>query len=166
MSRTTIHIAVPPERVFAVLADPYTYEHWVVGCKQIRGVEGNWPEAGSAFHHTVGLGPISVPDSTTSVECSRPHRLVLHARARPTGVARVETELHDRNGGTEAIMIELPIEGPMALLHNPIQDWLIDRRNRESLRRLKRLAESSPPAAAPRDPTPVPAQRSSGRTGA
>ena len=36
---------------------------------------------------------------------------------------------------------EVPIEGPPAVLHNPIQDWLIDRRNREGLRRLKQLAE-------------------------
>jgi uncharacterized protein YndB with AHSA1/START domain len=141
MSRTTIHIAAPPERVFAVPADPYTYEHWVVGCKQIRSVEGSWPEPGSTFHHSVGLGPVTVRDSTSSVECSRPHRLVLHARARPTGIARVEIELADSNGGTEATIIEFPIEGPMAWLHNPLQDWLIDRRNRESLRRLKRLAE-------------------------
>jgi uncharacterized protein YndB with AHSA1/START domain len=149
MSRTTIHIAAPPERVFEVPADPYTYEHWVVGCKKIRGVEGNWPEAGSTFHHQVGIGPITVRDSTTSVECSRPHRLVLHARARPTGVARVEIEFHHSNGGTEVIMIEFPVEGPMAVLHNPIQDWLIDRRNRETLRRLKRLVETRPRAAAP-----------------
>jgi uncharacterized protein YndB with AHSA1/START domain len=142
MSQTTIHLAAPPERVFEVLADPYTYEHWVVGCKEIRGVEGNWPEPGSIFHHKVGMGPVTVRDNTSSVECSHPHRLVLHARARPTGVARVEIDLHDRNGGTEAVMVEVPVEGPMALLHNPIQDWLIDRRNRESLRRLKQLAES------------------------
>jgi hypothetical protein len=38
-------------------------------------------------------------------------------------------------------MTEVPIEGPPAVLHNPLQDWLIDRRNRESLRRLKQLAE-------------------------
>ena len=36
---------------------------------------------------------------------------------------------------------EVPIEGPPAVLHNPMQDWLIDRRNREGLRRLKQLAE-------------------------
>jgi len=68
-------------------------------------------------------------------------RLVLRARARPTGVARVEFELAGRDGGTEVIQSERPIEGPPARLHNPVQDWLIDRRNREGLRRLKQLVE-------------------------
>ena len=66
---------------------------------------------------------------------------MLRARARPTGVVRVELDLAARDGGTEAVMTEVPVEGPPALLHNPLQDWLIDRRNRETLRRLKRLAE-------------------------
>lgn len=63
------------------------------------------------------------------------------ARARPTGVVRVELDLAARDGGTEVVMTEVPVEAPPALLHNPLQDWLIDRRNRETLRRLKRLAE-------------------------
>ena len=141
MARTTIHVSAPPEAVFAVLADPATYEDWVVGCKDIRGVEGRWPEPGATFHHTVGLGPLTVKDTTSVTECARPHRLVLRARARPTGVARVELDLAEREGGTEVTITELPVEGPPALLHNKAQDWLIDRRNREGLRRLKRLAE-------------------------
>ena len=73
--------------------------------------------------------------------CEPGRRLVLRARARPTGVARVEFELAGRDGGTEVIQSERPIEGPPARLHNPVQDWLIDRRNREGLRRLKQLVE-------------------------
>lgn len=141
MSRTTIHVSAPPADVFAVLADPHAYPDWVVGAKHIRAVEGAWPEPGATFHHSVGIGPITVNDSTSVVEVAAPHRLVLRARARPTGVARVELDLAERDGGTEVVMTELPIEGPPALLHNPLQDRIIDRRNRESLRRLKRLAE-------------------------
>ena len=142
MARTTIYAAAPPEAVFAVLADPYTYDTWVVGCKEIRGVERGWPESGSTFHHSVGMGPITVKDSTSVTESAPPDRLVLRARARPTGVARVEFDLAARDGGTEVTITEVPVEGPPALLHNPVQDWLIDRRNRETLRRLKRLAEA------------------------
>jgi uncharacterized protein YndB with AHSA1/START domain len=141
MARTTILVNATPDAVFAVLSDPWTYEHWVVGCKEIRGVEGEWPEPGSTFHHSVGLGPLTVKDSTSATESAPPHRLVLRARARPTGVARVELELAARDGGTEVTITEVPIEGPPAVLHNPVQDWLIDRRNREGLRRLKQLAE-------------------------
>ena len=141
MARTTIQVAAAPDRVFAVLSDPLTYDHWVVGCKEIRGVEGAWPAPGATFHHSVGLGPITVRDSTSVVESLPARRLVLHARARPTGVARVELDLAARGGGTEVVITEVPIEGPPAWLHNPLQDRLIDRRNRESLRRLKQLAE-------------------------
>jgi hypothetical protein len=127
--------------VFAVLADAWTYEHWVVGCKQIRDVDATWPDPGATFHHSVGLGPLTVRDSTTVLESAAPARLVMRARARPAGVARVELDLAERDGGTEVVMTERPISGPPALVHNPLQDWLIDRRNREGLRRLKRLAE-------------------------
>jgi uncharacterized protein YndB with AHSA1/START domain len=141
MARTTIHVAAAPDRVFAVLADAWTYEHWVVGCKQIRDVDATWPDPGATFHHSVGLGPLTVRDSTTVLESAAPARLVMRARARPAGVARVELDLAERDGGTEVVMTERPISGPPALVHNPLQDWLIDRRNREGLRRLKRLAE-------------------------
>jgi uncharacterized protein YndB with AHSA1/START domain len=141
MARTTIHVAAEPERVFAVLADPYTYDEWVVGSKRIRGVEGAWPEPGATFHHAVGIGPFTVRDTTSVLDSAPPRRLVLSARARPTGVARVEFDLTPDEGGTEVVMTEVPVEGPPALLHNALQDCLIDRRNRETLRRLKQLAE-------------------------
>ena len=141
MARTTIHVSVEPERVFGVLADPFLYPQWVVGCKEVRRVDGDWPEPGATFHHSVGLGPISVRDSTSVVESEPAQRLVLRARARPTGVARVELELAAVDGGTRVAISERPIAGPPALLHNPAQDWFIDRRNRNSLCRLKRLAE-------------------------
>ena len=141
MARTTIQISAPPEAVFAIMSDPFSYSQWVVGCKEIRRVDGDWPEPGATFHHSVGLGPITVRDTTSVEVCERDRRLVLRARARPTGVARVEFDLAPQDGGTEVTQLEHPIEGPPALLHNPVQDWLIDRRNREGLRRLKQLAE-------------------------
>jgi uncharacterized protein YndB with AHSA1/START domain len=141
MARTTITIDAEPARVFAILADAWTYEHWVVGCKEIRTVDDSWPAPGATFHHSVGLGPITVRDTTTVLESDPSQRLVLRARARPTGIARVEVDLAERDGGTEVVMRERPVSGPPALLHNPLQDWLIDRRNREGLRRLKQLAE-------------------------
>ena len=141
MSRTSIHVGAPPERVFAVLADARSYERWVVGCKTIRAVDANWPAAGSTFHHSVGVGPLTLRDSTTVQESRAPERLVLRARARPTGVARVELDLSARDGGTDVVMSEVPVEGPTALAHNRLQDWLIHRRNTETLRRLKQLAE-------------------------
>lgn len=141
MARTTTQVAAMPDRVFAVLADGWTYERWVVGCKEIRDVDAGWPAPGATFHHSVGMGPIAVRDTTTVIESDPGRRIVLRARARPAGVARVEIDLAEHDGGTQVTMVERPVSGPPALLHNPVQEWLIDRRNRESLRRLRRLAE-------------------------
>jgi uncharacterized protein YndB with AHSA1/START domain len=120
-------LPVPPERVFAVLADPETYACWVVGSHSIRSADATWPAPGSKLHHRVGVGPFTLNDSTEVLEADPPRRLVLQARARPLGSARVAME-----------------EGPgdlfSRLLHNPLADRLLGRRNDESLRRLGELA--------------------------
>ena len=141
MARTSTHVDTSPERVFEILDDARTYEFWVVGCKEIRSVDPEWPAVGSAFHHTVGLGPISVSDSTSVLEREHPRHLKLRARARPSGVAHVEFDVSPSGSGSNVAITELPVEGPPAKLHNPLQDKLIDRRNVETLRRLKWLAE-------------------------
>lgn len=141
MSVTSTHTSASPEAVFDVLDDAWTYEFWVVGCADIRAVDDAWPSPGAAFHHSVGIGPFNVDDSTSIVERDRPHSLELRARARPAGVARVRFDLAAQGSGTEITIEEAPIEGLPARLHNPLQDHLIHQRNVETLRRLKWLAE-------------------------
>lgn len=141
MSRTSCHVDASADAIFDVLDDARTYEHWVVGCKDIRSVDTDWPRVGAAFHHKVGLGPVSIKDSTSILERDRPHRLKLRARARPAGVAHVEFELAPNASGTTVTILEEPVEGLPAKLHNPLQDRLIHGRNVETLRRLKWLAE-------------------------
>jgi uncharacterized protein YndB with AHSA1/START domain len=141
MATTTSHFAATPERVFSVLSDPRSYEYWVVGSKEIRHWDDDFPAVGSSFHHTFLIGPMPVRDSTTVLEADPPRRLKLRARARPTGIAHVTLEMAAEDGGTEVSITEVPVEGIAARLHNPLQDKLIQVRNVESLRRLKRLAE-------------------------
>jgi uncharacterized protein YndB with AHSA1/START domain len=140
MSKNRHTIPATPEEVFAVLADARTYQHWVVGCDDIRAVEGDWPAVGSRFFHTVGVGPIKTKDNTKVVEVDAPHRLVLEARARPAGVATVIFELRPVDGGTatEVEIDEYPIKGVAKTIHNPVQDGLIKVRNVETLRRLEK----------------------------
>ena len=141
MSITSAHVDAPPERVFDLLDDASTYEFWVVGCVDIRAVDDGWPAPGAAFHHSIGIGPLTVDDSTTVVTRDRPRSLELRARARPAGIARVSFTLEPQGSGTTVTIDEAPIEGLPALLHNPLQDHLIHRRNVETLRRLRWLAE-------------------------
>ena len=141
MATTTAHVAASPERVFAVLSDPRSYEYWVVGSKEIRHWDPDFPAKGTRFHHTFLIGPLPIRDSTSVLEVDPPRRLLLRARARPTGVAHVALDLEPRDGGTQVSITEWPVEGLAARLHNPLQDKLVQKRNVESLRRLKRLAE-------------------------
>jgi uncharacterized protein YndB with AHSA1/START domain len=141
MATTTTHVAAPPERVFAVLSDPRTYEYWVVGSKEIRHWDPDFPALGTSFHHTFLIGPVPIRDTTTVLAVDPPRRLLLRARARPSGIAHVALDLEAKDGGTEVSITEWPVEGIAAKLHNRVQDKLIQMRNVESLRRLKRLAE-------------------------
>ena len=141
MATTTTHVAASPERVFSVLSDPRSYEYWVVGSKEIRHWDPDFPAKGTRFHHTFLIGPLPIRDSTSVLEVDPPRRLLLRARARPTGIAHVALDLEARDGGTQVSITEWPVEGLAARLHNPLQDKLIQIRNVESLRRLKRLAE-------------------------
>lgn len=140
MARNTAHFDATPEQVWAVLSDPDAYGHWVVGSKHIRDADAAWPQPGTKFHHTVGFGPLELKDNTEVLESRAPERLVLRARARPSGVANVILQLSPAHGGTNVEMEEFPVSGLAKMVHNPLQDKLIHHRNVESLRRLEELA--------------------------
>jgi uncharacterized protein YndB with AHSA1/START domain len=141
MAENHAYIDAPPDAVFDVLADPYTYADWVVGASKIRGQEGNWPEPGSKFHHTQGAFGVGLKDSTSSIAATRPRQLVMEVRFRPLMIGKVEMRLRPRGRGTHVTMIEYAIDGPIARIYNPVFDRAIWARNIESLRRLRKLAE-------------------------
>jgi uncharacterized protein YndB with AHSA1/START domain len=141
MSRNVAHFNVPPERVFAVLSDPESYDDWVVGAKDIRGADPGFPAPGTRFHHSVGFGPITVKDHTLVMESAPPNRLVLRARARPLGTARVTMDIQPEGGGSRVTMIEDPADPLTKLVFNPLTHMLVRGRNTEALRRLQELAE-------------------------
>jgi uncharacterized protein YndB with AHSA1/START domain len=135
-------VDAPPERVFAVIADPKTYADWVVGSDTIRDADPTWPAPGSRFYHRVGVGPIKVKDHTEVLEADPPRKLALHARARPLGTAKVTLLLEPEGNGTRVTMEEVAGDTLSKLAINPVTDWLVHHRNVESLRRLKRIAET------------------------
>lgn len=140
MARNEQVIEASPSDVFAVLADGHSYEHWVVGCKRIRAVDASWPQAGASFHHSVGVGPLLIKDTTSVVSREGQRILRLKARAWPAGAAHVDFELTAEGSGTRVVMIENPMDGPAKVLDNPLQQALIKLRNVETLRRLGKLA--------------------------
>ena len=141
MATTRVQITASPDDVFAVLADPDTYGHWVVGSDTIRDADLSWPEVGSRFHHRVGFGLLRLNDHTEVLEADPPHRLVLRARARPLATAEITFLLSAHDHGTEVTMIETAGDKLSRLVFNPFTDPLVHLRNVESLRRLRRMAE-------------------------
>jgi uncharacterized protein YndB with AHSA1/START domain len=138
MAHTSIHADVPPAAVWEVLSDPRLYGNWVVGASTIREVEGDWPAVGAVLHH---IQMRVLRDTTTVLESEPPRRIVLEARARPLVVARVALTLTEEDGGTRIDMEETAESGLAAAMPAPIVDGLIHVRNRETMVRLKRLAE-------------------------
>ena len=142
MATTDTQIAASPDEVFAVLANAENYGDWVVGSDAIRDADPTWPKVGARFYHRIGFGPLKVNDHTEVLEVDSPHRLVMHARARPLGTARVTMLLTERAGGTHVTMIEVAGDRLSQLALNRLTDPLIHLRNVEALRRLKRIVET------------------------
>ena len=136
------HIDASPETVFAVLADGWHYSNWVVGTSHVRAVQADWPAVGSKLFHASGLWPAVTRDETTVDQVDAPSLLVLTAKGRPFGEARVTLELVEApGGGTDITMGEAPVAGPGKWAHNPLGDLVLARRNTESLARLAALVQ-------------------------
>jgi uncharacterized protein YndB with AHSA1/START domain len=131
---------VASEVVWDVLADPASYQYWVVGSKAIRGADPGFPAPGTKFHHTIGVGPLTLRDHTEILEAERPRLMRMRAKGRPVGTASVTLELTSESGGTRVRMTENP-DGPFAILAlNPLLHVSTKLRNAESLMRLEELA--------------------------
>lgn len=141
MANNQIKIDASRTAVWAVLADGWVYTNWVVGTSHMRAVEAGWPAAGSRLFHASGSWPLATRDETKVEEVEPQRRLVLTARARPFGEARVVLELDDDQDGCVVTMHETPVAGPGKWLHNPISEAALVRRNTESLARLAAIAE-------------------------
>jgi hypothetical protein len=85
---------------------------------------------------------LTLADHTESLEAEPPRRLVLRAKARPLGAARVEMVLDPHPAGTFVTMIEDPAVPLAHILVPPPVHALLRLRNGESLRRLRALAEN------------------------
>jgi uncharacterized protein YndB with AHSA1/START domain len=138
------HVAASPERVFAELGDAWMFPNWVVGATHIRDVDEGWPVEGSRLHHRIGPWPFSVSDTTEVIEYDPPRTLKLRARMWPVGEAIVELHIRASGDGSELTMIEAAARGPARWLDNPLQRWVLKRRNIESVARLATIAEKRP----------------------
>lgn len=141
MSTTSRPIAASPERVWEVLADGWLYPLFVVGATRMRDVDETWPAVGSRLHHSVGVWPALINDTTEVLEVDEGRRILLLARAWPAGHAHVDISLQPNGHSTVVTIVEQATAGPGALVPKPIQDPQLHLRNIETLRRLSFVVE-------------------------
>lgn len=134
-------VRAAPEDVFSQLADGWIFPVWVVGASHMRDVADDWPAPGAELHHKVGVWPLMIDDTTKVLEMTPNRRLVLQARAKAFGQARVEITIEPEGADSVVTMSETPTDGPGRWLNNPLQRLILRRRNIECLDRLATLAE-------------------------
>lgn len=144
MSHNTRTFDCSPDDVFDVLEAGWSYASWVVGAARIRDVDATWPRAGSEIHHSVGVWPLMINDSTSVWSVNRPRELVLSARAWPIGRGRVRITCEPEGNQTTVTLDEEVTAGPALKVLEPIRNLVLHWRNSETLRRLAYLAENGP----------------------
>ncbi|MFC3455442.1 SRPBCC family protein [Amycolatopsis speibonae] len=141
MTEVSRVVEVPPEAVFAVLADGWLYSGWVVGSSHIRDVDEHWPAVGSRVHHSVGPWPMHIQDVTVVKAVEPGTFLSLEAKGWPLGTAQVGLTLTPHGEGRTRIrMTEHVVRGPGKVLPEAVQALIATPRNKEALARLADLA--------------------------
>jgi len=141
MSEKSRVVAASPDQVWRVLADGWLYPLWVVGATRMRDVDEHWPAVGARLHHSVGVWPLTLDDTTEVLAEKPPSMLRLRARAWPGGEAEVELRIEPEDGGTRITIKEDAVKGPGLLVPAPVRHLQLAWRNTEALRRLAYLVE-------------------------
>lgn len=141
MAHTEKLIHAPSDAVFAVLCDPGAYQHFVVGTKRVRRFDPRWPEPGTAFHHTVGVGPLGLRDKTEVTKYDPPTGLVVRPHIRPFVITETVFALQPQGDDTLLQLDEYAVDGPLAPIWPGPLDGLMALRNRLVARRIAQLAE-------------------------
>lgn len=141
MSTTYRLIKASPEAIFEVLGDGWLFPSWVVGASRIRDVDEAWPAEGTKIHHSFGIWPLVIDDTTSMLEWDAPRHAVFQARGWPMGEARVTIDVKPRKQGSLVRMGEAAVKGPGRLVPSVLLDPPLHLRNVEALRRLGWLAE-------------------------
>ncbi len=135
-------VQAPVEAVWAVLCDGWLYATWVVGASRIREVDDAWPGQASQIHHSAGVWPALLNDTSQVLRVRPLEELVLKARGWPIGEAHVFLTLEPISAQACIVrMREDAVAGPGKLVPKPVRQALLVPRNRESLARLALLAE-------------------------
>jgi len=139
--RVHAHSSADVEAVWRCLADPYSFAEWVAGTATIRRADPDWPAAGARLYHQFGRWPLRSRDHTTVLGSDAPHRIRLTAAARPFALVEADVTVVAEGSGTRITLSERVVGGFGARFPR-VTRAVQRRRNRRSLARLVRLAET------------------------
>lgn len=141
MATNTRAMNCTPDDVFRVLGDGWLYPTWVVGASRMRDVDEAWPGPDAELHHSFGIWPALLDDTTVMEEWDPPHRAVMRARGWPVGEARVTIRARRLSSGCLVRIDEDPVKGPATIVPRFLTTPMLRWRNAETLHRLAYLAE-------------------------
>jgi len=141
MTHNSRTIKATPEQVWDVIADGWLYPVWVVGATRMRDVDATWPQVGACLHHSAGVWPMVISDTTEVLECEPRQMLRVRARGWPVGEAEVRLTLTAQGAGTLVDIEEDAVAGPGSYVPSLLRHPAIKVRNVETLRRLAFIAE-------------------------
>lgn len=142
MSTVARDVRADLDDVWAVLSDATTYGDWVVGTSRTEPLDAAFPAPHSRLRYQVLRRPLAVRGETEILELDRPRTVLMEAKAPPLGTIHIRiSTTATTNGDTHVALEEHPRTGLVRWAHNPVLDLLVAARNKETLRRLARLAE-------------------------
>lgn len=141
MSDTSRTIHASADKVWDVLSDGWLYPLWVVGATRMREVDHHWPGVGAKLHHSAGVWPLVIDDTTEVVDVEPGRLLSLRARGWPAGEASVVISLEEQGDDTLVTIEEDAVSGPGQLVPGLVRQPLLAWRNVEALSRLAAVAE-------------------------
>jgi len=134
-------VDAPADAVWSVLADGWLYANWVVGASRVRAVDDGWPAPGSRLHHSFGVWPAVIDDTSEVLQSTPGQLLELSARGWPLGTARVLLTVRAHGAQCVVALREDVASGPGRLVPALLRQLVIVPRNTETLQRLALLAE-------------------------
>lgn len=143
MATNTRTMDCTPDDVFRVLGNGWLYPTWVVGASRMRDVDETWPSPGAELHHSFGVWPALLDDTTVMEEWEPSQRAVMRARGWPVGEARVTIRARTLSSGCLVRIDEDPVQGPATLIPRFLTTPMLRWRNAETLHRLAYLAEGN-----------------------
>jgi len=118
-------VNAPVESIWKVLSNGWLYPMWVVGATRMREVDESWPNAGARLHHSIGVWPAVIDDTTEVVSADPMRCLELRARGWPVGEADVLIRLEELGTQSRVVLDEDVADGPGRLVPSLVRHPLI-----------------------------------------